>query len=66
TQIAGVNPTMIREMKRLYKLTSGNSLAEALRIERDTSREFARKANLGEITTTVDSVIARGRTQAKH
>jgi enoyl-CoA hydratase len=63
-QIASANPTMVRQMKHLYDLTTRHSLGEALRIEQETSREFSRKANLGEIGNAVDSVIARGRKQA--
>ena len=64
TQIASANPTIVRQMKRLYELTSRNALGEALRIEQDTFREFNRRANLAELGNAGDSVIARGRSQA--
>jgi enoyl-CoA hydratase len=63
-QIASANPTMVRQMKHLYELTTRSSLGEGLRIEQETSQEFIRKANLGEIGNAVDSVMSRGRTQA--
>jgi enoyl-CoA hydratase len=64
TQIVGADQTIVRQMKRLYDLTTRHSLGEALRIEQDTFREFNRKANLGELANAGDAVIARGRTQA--
>ncbi len=63
TQIASANQAIVRQMKRLYDLTTRNSLGEALRIEQETFREFNRKANLTELAKAGDSVIARGRTQ---
>ena len=63
-QIAGANQTIVRQMKRLYDLTTRNSLGEALRLEQETFREFNRKADLGELANAGDAVIARGRTQA--
>jgi enoyl-CoA hydratase len=63
-QIATANPAIVRQMKRLYELTSRNSLGEALRIEQDTFRDFNRRANLAELANARDSVIARGRSQA--
>jgi enoyl-CoA hydratase len=63
-QIADANPTMVRQMKHLYGRTTRSSLGDALRIEQEVSREFIRNANLGEVGSAVDSVIARGRAQA--
>jgi enoyl-CoA hydratase/carnithine racemase len=63
-QIADANPTMVRQMKHLYGRTTRSSLGDALRIEQEVSREFIRNANLGEVGSAIDSVIARGRTQA--
>jgi len=63
-QIAGADQTIVRQMKRLYDLTTRNSLGEALRLEQETFREFNRKADLGELANAGDAVIARGRTQA--
>ena len=63
-QIAGANQTIVRQMKRLYDLTTRNSLGEALRLEQETFREFNRKADFGELANAGDAVIARGRTQA--
>jgi len=63
-QIASANQTIVRQMKRLYDLTTRHSLGEALRIEQEIFREFNREANLAELANAGDSVIARGRTQA--
>src|SRR5262249_34578509 len=61
SQIASSNQTIVRQMKHLYNLTTRSSLGEALRIEQDTFREFNGQANLGELASAGDAVIARGR-----
>ena len=63
-QIAGANQTIVRQMKKLYDQTTRTTLEEALRIEQDTFRDFNRKADLGELTKSRESVMERGRTQA--
>lgn len=66
TQIAGANQHIVRQMKQLYNRTTRNPLGEALRLEQDAFNEFNRRADLGELAQVGDSVIARGRTQAKN
>ncbi|MGO9267426.1 MAG: enoyl-CoA hydratase [Candidatus Binataceae bacterium] len=63
-QIAGANQKIVRQMKRLYDLTTRTTLEDALRIEQDSFRDFNRQANLGELEQARESVMARGRTQA--
>jgi len=63
-QIAGANQKIVRQMKRLYDLTTRTTLEDALRIEQDSFRDFNRQANLGELDQARESVMARGRTQA--
>ena len=63
-QVAGANQKIVRQMKRLYDLTTRTTLEDALRIEQDSFRDFNRQANLGELEQARESVMARGRTQA--
>jgi enoyl-CoA hydratase len=63
-QIAGANQKIVRQMKRLYDLTTRTTLEDALRIEQDSFRDFNRQANLGELEQAREAVMARGRTQA--
>jgi enoyl-CoA hydratase len=63
-QITGANQTIVRQMKRLYDLTTRASLQDALRIEQDFFRDFNRQANLSELDQARDAVMARGRTEA--
>jgi enoyl-CoA hydratase len=63
-QIVGANQTIVRSMKQLYVRTTGATLDEAMRIEQDVFNDFNRKANLADLASAGDSVIARGRTQA--
>lgn len=64
SQIAGANHTIVRQMKQLYRRTTGATLDEALRIEQEVFNDFNRKANRADLANVGDSVIARGRTQA--
>ncbi len=66
TQIAGANQNIVRQMKQLYHRTTRNPLGEALQLEQDAFNEFNRRADLGELAQVGDSVIARGRSQAKN
>jgi enoyl-CoA hydratase len=63
-QIAGSNQRIVRQMKRLYDLTTRASLHDAMRIEQDFFRAFNSKADLGELGDARTSVMERGRTQA--
>jgi len=64
SQIAGANQNIVRQMKRLYDLTTRASLEDALRIEQDFFRDFNRQANLKDLDQARESVMQRGRTQA--
>ena len=64
TQISGANQPIVKQMKRLYDLTTRASLHDALRIEQDFFRAFNSKANLNELAEARTSVIERGRAQA--
>jgi enoyl-CoA hydratase len=67
SSIAGANQGIVREMKRLYDLTTRASLGDAMRIEQDFFNAFNRRANLKELGEAREFVIERGRTQAaKH
>jgi enoyl-CoA hydratase len=64
TQIAGSNQRIVRQMKRLYELTTRASLHDAMRIEQDFFRAFNSRADLDELGEARAAVMERGRTQA--
>jgi enoyl-CoA hydratase len=63
-QILSANQPMIRRMKRLYDLTSQNTLEDGLKIEQDFFREFNRNNRLDNFEERRESVINRGRMQS--
>ena len=62
-QILSCDPLMIRQLKRLYDLTSRANLADGLRIEQDFSRAHALSRDLSDMDTRRQRVMERGRTQ---
>jgi enoyl-CoA hydratase len=64
TQIGGADQNIVRQMKRLYDLTTRASLHDALRIEQDTFRAFNSRADLREFEGRRAAVMSRGRSQA--
>jgi enoyl-CoA hydratase len=64
SQILGANQRIVRQMKRLYDLTSQATLAEGLRIEQEFFREFNRAAKFDDFDQRREAVMERGRSQA--
>jgi enoyl-CoA hydratase len=65
TQIIGNNQHIVRQMKRLYDLTTRATLHDALRIEQDFFRAFNAGANPREFEHAREAVIERGRAQTR-
>ena len=65
TQIIGNNQRIVRQMKRLYDLTTRSTLHDALRIEQDFFRAFNADANSREFEHAREAVIERGRAQTR-
>ena len=65
TQIIGNNQRIVRQMKRLYDLTTRATLHDALRIEQDFFRAFNAAANPHEFEHAREAVIERGRAQTR-
>jgi enoyl-CoA hydratase len=65
TQIIGNNQHIVRQMKRLYDLTTRATLHDALRIEQDFFRAFNAGANRREFEHAREAVIERGRAQTR-
>jgi len=63
-QILGANQGIVRQMKRLYDLTTRASLHDGLRIEQDFFRAFNSGASVREFEQRRESVMERGRSQA--
>lgn len=63
-QILGANQGIVRQMKRLYDLTTRASLHDGLRIEQDFFRAFNSGASLRDFEQRRQSVMERGRSQA--
>jgi len=63
TQILSCDPLMIRQLKRLYDLTSRANLADGLRIEQDFSRAHALSRDLSDLDSRRQRVMERGRAQ---
>jgi enoyl-CoA hydratase len=64
SQILGADQRIVRQMKRLYDLTSRATLAEGLRIEQEFFREFNRAAKFDDFDQRREAVMERGRSQA--
>jgi enoyl-CoA hydratase len=62
-QILTCDPLMVRQMKRLYDLTSRANLADGLRIEQDFSRAHSLSRDLTDMDARRQRVMERGRTQ---
>jgi enoyl-CoA hydratase len=62
-QILSCDPLMIRQLNRLYDLTSRANLADGLRIEQDFSRAHSLSRDLGDMETRRQRVMERGRAQ---
>jgi enoyl-CoA hydratase len=63
-QIVGADQSIVRQMKRLYELTTRASLHDALRIEQDFFRAFNANAGSADFDQRRESVMERGRSQA--
>jgi len=64
-QILSSDPVIIRNLKRLYDLTSEASLGEALRIEQDFFRAYRQRGHLRNFDERRRAVIERGRAQTR-
>ncbi len=62
-QILSCDPLMVRQMKRLYDLTSRANLADGLRIEQDFSRAHSLSRDLSDMDARRQRVMERGRAQ---
>jgi enoyl-CoA hydratase len=62
-QILSCDPLMVRQIKRLYDLTSRASVGDGLRIELDFSRAHSLSRDLGDMDTRRQRVMERGRAQ---
>jgi len=62
-QILSCDPLMVRQIKRLYDLTSRASVGDGLRIEQDFSRAHSLSRDLGDMDTRRQRVMERGRAQ---
>lgn len=63
TQILSANQDVVRQMKRLYDLTTRASLHDGLRIEQDFFRAFNSGSALKDFEKRRESVMERGRSQ---
>lgn len=63
-QILGGNQRIVRQMKRLYDLTSRATLNDGLRIEQDFFRAFNSAAKFDDFDQRRAAVMERGRSQA--
>jgi enoyl-CoA hydratase len=62
-QILSCDPTVVRQMKRLYDLATRAPLGDGLRIEQDFFRAFSHSRSLSDMETRRRNVMDRGRTQ---
>jgi len=62
-QILSCDPLMIRQIKRLYDLTSRSSVGDGLRIEQDFSRAHSLSRDLSDMDARRQRVMERGRAQ---
>jgi enoyl-CoA hydratase len=62
-QILSCDPLMVRQIKRLYDLTSRASVGDGLRLEQDFSRAHSLSRDLGDMDTRRQRVMERGRAQ---
>ena len=64
-QILSGDQNFVRQMKRLYDLTSRTTLEEALRIEQETFRAFNSSSKLTDFDRRGEAVMQRGRSQTR-
>ena len=62
-QILSANQTVVRQLKRLYDLTTRATLHDAIRIEQDFFRAYNSGANLKDFDRQREAVMERGRAQ---
>jgi enoyl-CoA hydratase len=62
-QILTSNQAMVRQLKKLYELTSRTTLEDALLIEQDFFRAHNSKSNLQDFDRQREAVMERGRSQ---
>jgi enoyl-CoA hydratase len=63
TQILSANQTVVRQLKRLYDLTTRATLHDAVRIEQDFFRAYNSGSNLKDFDRQREAVMERGRAQ---
>jgi enoyl-CoA hydratase len=62
-QILSANQSVVRQLKRLYDLTTRTTLHDALRIEQDFSRAYDSAAKIKDFDRRRETVMERGRSQ---
>lgn len=62
-QILSANQPIVRQMKRLYDLTTRATLHDAIRIEQDFFRAYNSSSNLKDFERQREAVMERGRSQ---
>ncbi len=60
-RISGSSPQVIREMKRVIKEGAGLSLADGMRLERDSHEQWARAADMNDVLARRDGVFSKNR-----
>jgi len=63
TQILSANQSVVRQLKRLYDLTSRATLHDAIRIEQDFFHAYNSSSNLKDFDRQREAVMERGRSQ---
>jgi enoyl-CoA hydratase len=63
TQILSANQTVVRQLKRLYDLSTRATLHDAVRIEQDFFRAYNSSSNLKDFDRQREAVMERGRSQ---
>jgi enoyl-CoA hydratase len=63
TQILSANQTVVRQLKRLYDLTTRATLHDAVRIEQDFFRAYNSSSNLKDFDRQREAVMEHGRSQ---
>src|ERR1700691_1812900 len=64
TQILSANQGGVRQLKKLYDLTTREPLADAIKIEQEFFRAYNSPANLNDLESQRAAVMERGRSQA--
>jgi enoyl-CoA hydratase len=63
TQILSANQSVVRQLKRLYDLTTRATLHDAIRIEQDFFHAYNSRSNLQDFDRQREAVMERGRSQ---